>query len=133
MSNFAVRIRRVITTRRVFALFLFMVLPGTPVAPADSLAPDLRDYVAIVEPVYHEALRNGFEEWASYFSKRGDPYWERFFRWHAGDFGARGYGSGWAYVSPQGKSYLIQRPDAKIRDLPFRPCTFSRRSKGRNP
>lgn len=67
----------------------------------------LREHVALVEPVFHQDIREGFSEWADYFEDLGRERWERFFRWYAGEFGVRGYGSGWVYVGDNDVPYVV--------------------------
>ena len=47
----------------------------------------LRNSVALVEPVFHQATRQEFSELADYFGSHGQRDWDRFLRWYAGDQG----------------------------------------------
>jgi hypothetical protein len=80
--------------KRMFILLglYFFVLSG-------FIFGQLREHVAIVEPVYDSETLEGFSRWAKVFADRGQEQWEQFFLYHAGDLGSKAHGSGWVYVT----------------------------------
>ncbi len=83
----------------------FVLVSLLLVLPLSFAVAQLRDYVAIIRPQFHQTTRQQFAAWADYFAKQGDSYWERFFRWYAGQ--STGHGTGWVVVDNSGENFVI--------------------------
>jgi S1-C subfamily serine protease len=71
---------------------------------AGLLHAEIKDYVFIVKPVYHEKTRALFLDLAKYFADNANANAEAYFRAMAGEYA---HGTGWVYVDKDGQNYLI--------------------------
>lgn len=67
----------------------------------------LRDYVALVEPVFHTHTLESFTTCARFFASCDEPDIAAFFYSYAGRGGPRRYGSGWVHVSAAGNVFVV--------------------------
>jgi S1-C subfamily serine protease len=85
-------------SKRLVLVSLLLLLP------LSFAAAQLREYVAIIRPQFHQTTRQQFAAWADYFARQGDSYWAQFFRWYAGQ--STGHGTGWV-VDQNGENFII--------------------------
>jgi regulation of enolase protein 1 (concanavalin A-like superfamily) len=65
---------------------------------------DLKDYICIIKPVYHEKTRDTFKSLAKYFEESGDNKIAGYFNALAEE---HGHGTGWVFVDGEGENYII--------------------------
>ena len=68
------------------------------------LQADLKDYVLLIKPIYHQKTRALFLELAKSFGDKGSTEGQRYFTGLAGE---HAFGSGWVVVDPDGQNYII--------------------------
>jgi serine protease Do len=78
-----------------FAFFLF----GSSV-----LSAELKDYVLLVKPMFHQKTRALFLDLAKYFADKGSPELQQYFTSMAGE---HAFGTGWVVVDADGQNYII--------------------------
>jgi serine protease Do len=72
--------------------------------PVVSFAAELKDYVFIVKPVYHQKTRTLFLDLAKYFGNQGDTGAQAYFTGMAGEYA---HGTGWVVVDYEGQNWVI--------------------------
>ncbi len=82
------------------ALLTLAALMLTPV----SLRADLKDYVVLIKPLYHQKTRALFLELAESFKEKGSAEGQKYFTALAGE---HAFGSGWVVVDADGQNYVI--------------------------
>ena len=65
---------------------------------------ELKDYIFIIKPVYHEKTRALFLDLAKYFGEKGNANAQAYFTGMAGEYA---HGTGWVVVDSDGQNYLI--------------------------
>jgi S1-C subfamily serine protease len=88
-----------IRVRSLFWILLLLVC-----SPA---CPQLREYVAVVEPVFHPGTVKSLATCARFFAEQGQHEIARYFAVCAGLNGPQRYGSGWVFLSPKGNVFVI--------------------------
>ncbi len=68
------------------------------------LQADLKAYVLLIKPLYHQKTRALFLELAKSFGDKGSAEGQRYFASLAGE---HAFGSGWVVVDPDGQNYII--------------------------
>jgi serine protease Do len=81
----------------VLVLIFALILPA-------CLHAELKDYIFIVKPVYHQKTRSLFLDLAKYFGDKGDTGAQAYFTGMAGEYA---HGTGWVVVDSDGQNYLI--------------------------
>ncbi len=81
-------------------LLSWCLLMLTPVL----LHADLKDYVLLIKPLYHQKTRALFLELSKSFADKGSPEGQKYFAALAGE---HAFGSGWVVVDADGQNYII--------------------------
>ncbi len=85
-------------TRRLAAVCVFFVLASSVVSA------ELKDYVLLVKPMFHQKTRALFLNLAAYFGEKGSPDLKQYF---AGMAGEHAFGTGWVIVDTDGQNYIL--------------------------
>jgi len=83
------------------SIFLAAILACASAAAACA---ELKDYIFIVKPVYHEKTRALFHDLARYFADKGNSGAESYFTTMAGEYA---HGTGWIVVDQDGQNYIV--------------------------
>jgi S1-C subfamily serine protease len=65
---------------------------------------ELKDYIFIIKPVYHQKTRSLFLDLAKYFGDKGNAGAQGYFTGMAGEYA---HGTGWVVVDADGQNYLV--------------------------
>jgi serine protease Do len=86
--------------RRWFCLAIVLAV----LLPAASFAAELKNFIFIVKPVYHQKTRTLFLDLAKYFGNKGDANAQTYFTGMAGEYA---HGTGWVVVDPDGQNWIV--------------------------